>query len=153
MLSKPKNYIEHVMSPMVRRFIDEPSAIDLAIASCIVISQIVDVLKEHGKRDQKDISNEVINVTLAFAIVRSVAEAAKHVEITYSRHGPLKGLRIDDMHLGAEAAFTDGTYFSDGTSWSDSIDVVRIELPNGDIVNLSYLAHSVAQALEDKYAK
>jgi uncharacterized protein YfiM (DUF2279 family) len=85
-----------------------------------------------------------------FSMIFAIASAAKHLEAQDKRHSALIGLRADSADIGMSAAFTDGTYFSDGTSWNDMPNVVRVKKPDGMPIDVLWLVKTVSATIELK---
>jgi hypothetical protein len=71
-----------------------------------------------------------------FKVLADIANASKHFEL--DRSGPRQGLSAVDFHIGRGAAFSDGTYWRDGTTDTGAPDVVRMEFgaERIDLLNL-----------------
>jgi hypothetical protein len=143
---KVDEYWARIVKPLIGRFELEPTSIDLAFAACIAVYHVKDYLPL-----QPDIKNSwLINDNDNFSIIFAVASAAKHLEAQDVRHSALVGLRADSADIGKSAAFTDGTYFSDGTSWSDMPNVVRVRKPDGTPIDVLWLVKTVSATIELK---
>ncbi|WP_271588792.1 hypothetical protein [Bradyrhizobium sp. CCBAU 53415] len=64
-----------------------------------------------------------------------IANASKHFVLDRGRR---TGLSADHFEIGKGAAFSDGSYFCDGTSFSDIPDVVRVQF-RGELIDVLHL--------------
>jgi hypothetical protein len=150
-LSVPNLYIKNVIEPTLRRFEAEPTSLELAFATCIFISHIADVIKEHSGDGLASTREKITAHDHEFAVLSAFAIAAKHVKVTDGRYADFMGLHLDDAEIASGAAFSDGTYFSDGTSFAEHPDTVRIQTPDGHYHDLLFCAQSVVKSLNEMY--
>ena len=150
-LSEPAEYLKVVARPIFERFQAEPTAVELAVSTCIVIAHFADVLGKHsGQKDLARVRRGLVALSPSFRVIDAFCNAAKHVEID-KRHGTLKGLRLDVAEKGRAAAFSDGTYFSDGSSFAQHPNTIRILAPDGRRYDLLFEARKDLEALELAY--
>ena len=123
---KPTIYFSEFLVPSIKDFEMEPQNVRRAYLACLVSYHFADVAHVHLKRGKslKDVRAEIADISTAFWAIEGIANMAKHIELLDKklRVRPI----IGSAHVGASAAFTDGTYGSDGTSWTDSKAVVRV---------------------------
>ncbi|WP_457650310.1 hypothetical protein [Profundibacter sp.] len=144
--SNPKVYIDELAKPMCDRFINEPNSYELAISCSIILYHFADVVAYVKNKKPHEIADLITAKIPKFGIIRAIANAAKHVELTRHPVSTLVGLRAEHLVRGKAAAFSDGTYFSDGTSFRDMPEVVVVETP--DRVKHDVL-HTCQAVLED----
>ena len=82
-----------------------------------------------------------------FQALADIANASKHFQL--DRHGPRKGLSALDFKVAPSSAFSDGSYYSDGTSHSDADDVVRMEFRE-EIIDVRHLCEAALKYLKTK---
>jgi hypothetical protein len=82
-----------------------------------------------------------------FDLDGDVGNAVKHLELNDPRRTSRPGYSISHLKIGPSAAFDDGSYFSDGTSWAESEDVVRADF-SADYVDLLHLCKACLASLE-----
>lgn len=146
-LADPKTYLEHIAQPLIDRFKSEPASFDLAMASCILLYHYADVVGALKQQKPHVAAAEITAVVPKFDIVRALANAIKHVELTRHPGQKLVGLRADKLQVGPGAAFTDGTFFSDGTSWTDIPDTIVIETPDSGKQDVLFVCSFVLNEL------
>jgi hypothetical protein len=144
-----KDYWVRFVKPLVSRFNMEQQSIHLAFAACVAVGHVSDYLNDaqtspKSPRDWLSFENE------RYIALRAICDAAKHGEASHKQHGLYLGTNIDDFHVGSAAAFSDGSFFSDDSSWSESADVVRIRIPHMGLVDVSWLLQEVADKIEAK---
>ncbi len=139
-------YWSRIVRPLIGRFELEPTSIELAFAACIAVYHVKDYLPLKLDLRYSWLIDDNDNFSMIFAI----ASAAKHLEAQDKRHSALIGLRADSADIGLSAAFTDGTYFSDGTSWNDMPNVVRVKKPDGMPIDVLWLVKTVSATIELK---
>ncbi len=149
MVSTPKLYLDNIVKPMVRRLETETAAYDLAFSCCVLVYHFCDVLAKATGEKVGAVRNRIVAADKNFEIVHAVVVAAKHVTVSDRVFGNYVGLRSDDAEIGSAAAFSDGSFFDDGSSFSDMPDVVRIKTPDGAWHDLLYVAKSCERTLED----
>lgn len=150
-LSVPALFIKNIVEPTLRRFEAEPTSLELAFATCIFISHVADVIKEHTGEALNSARGRIAAYNNEFAVLSAFAIAAKHVKVTDKRYADFMGLHFDDAEIASAAAFSDGTYFSDGTSFAEHPDTVRIQTPDGRYHDLLFCAQSVVKSLNEMY--
>lgn len=150
-LSEPAEYLKFVARPIFERFQAEPTAVELAVSTCIGIAHFADVLHIKKKQSLTQVRDDLVALCPSFRIVDAFCNAAKHVEIDKKRHGTLIGLRLDVAERSRAAAFSDGSYFSDGSSFAEHPKTIRILAPDGRRYDLLFEARKVLEALELAY--
>jgi hypothetical protein len=147
---KPSEYFRDLVEPTIAEFEKEPESVRRAYAACVFTYHFADAAAVHSGRKSHQIADELTGMTPAFGLVRDIANLTKHLVLDPKRPGnkgrPLP--RMPDTHVGPEAAFTDGTFFSDGTSWSDSKPVVRTREGHGRLVDVAWCVTQARRAIE-----
>ena len=145
--AQPKVYYDLLIKPMLDRFNANPTAYDLAFATCVALDNMGDLYaKEQGLTE--GVARERITAAIPdFRKIVVIANAFKHGEVNHKRHGIYVGTRAEHAVVDDGAAFSDGSYFSDGTSFSDAEPTVVMKFPNGEICDVNHLCGAVARAL------
>ncbi|WP_147395520.1 hypothetical protein [Altericroceibacterium spongiae] len=123
--------MDELAAPLCRRFEAEPSFYDLAISACIVLYHFADVVAHVRGGKSHDVAEEIALKVPAFHTIRAIANAGKHVELTRHPKSELVGLRAEHLVRGNGAAFSDGSYYSDGTTQSGARETVVVATPDG----------------------
>src|SRR6266478_2369805 len=126
----PREYLEGVCEPNFEDFVREPTSIRKAWASATSLFHFIDCLAIHRGQDPAKIKGEMALQFPALSVLADVANASKHFELN---RGVRTGLSANHFRVGTGAAFTDGSYLSDGTSFSDIPDVIRVEFQGSQI--------------------
>lgn len=147
--SHPKVYLEELARPLCNRFAAEPASYELAISSCIIIYHFSDVLGYVREKPQYETCSIIIEKIPKFETIQALANAGKHVELTRHKNKALVGLRAEDIKRGKAAAFSDGAYFSDGSSWAEMPETVVVTTPDGRKHDVLHTCLEVLKALED----
>nr|WP_312164032.1 hypothetical protein [Brevundimonas diminuta] len=145
--SNPEVYLAELAEPLCRRFEAEPTSYDLAIASCIILFHYADVVAHVRAGKAPAIADQIALAVPAFHTVRAIANAGKHVELTRHPVKALVGLRAEHLTRGKGAAFSDSSFFSDGTTWSDMPETVVVETPDGTKHDVLHVCLTVLTAL------
>lgn len=145
--SNPQVYMDELAEPLCRRFEAEPTAYDLAISACIVLYHFADVVAHVRSSTAHLIAEEIAAKVSAFHTVRAIANAGKHVELTRHPNSELVGLRAEHLIRGKGAAFSDGTYYSDGTTHTEARETIVVETPDGNMHDVLRVCMSVLSAL------
>jgi hypothetical protein len=146
--SNPQVYISDLAEPLCRRFQAEPTSYDLAISSCIILYHFADVVAYVRSVKPRKVADEIAEQIPAFHTVRAIANAGKHVELTRHPRSELVGLRAEHLIRGKGAAFSNGTYYSDGSTHSDELETVVVETPDGVKHDVLHICLSVLDALK-----
>jgi len=146
--SNPQVYLSELARPLCRRFQGDPTAYDLAISSCIILYHFADVVAHVRGKPPHEIAAEISAKIPDFHTIRALANAGKHVELTRHPKSELVGLRAEHLVKGKTAAFDDGSYFSDGATFSDMPDTVVVETPDGKKHDVLHTCLSVLRSLE-----
>ena len=147
--SNPEVYLSELARPLCERFEAERTAYDLAISSCIILYHFADVVAHVRGQQPHEVATEIANKIPEFHTIRAIANAGKHVELTRHPKSELVGLRAEHLIKGKAAAFGDGTYFSDGTTFSNMPDTVVVETPDGHTHDVLHICIFVLRSLED----
>ena len=146
--SNPQVYMDELASPLCCGFEADPSAYDLAISICIILYHFADVVAHVRSGTPHATAEEIAAKVPAFHTVRAIANAGKHVELTRHPNSELIGLRAEHLIRGRGAAFSDGTYYSEGTTHSDARETVVVETPDGKKHDVLHVCTSVLAALK-----
>lgn len=146
--SNPKVYLSELAEPLCRRFEAEPTSYELAIASCIMLFHYADVVAHVRRQTPYDIAGEIAVAVPAFHTVRAIANAGKHVELTRHPVSELIGLRAEHLNRGKGAAFSDRSFYSDGTSHSDAAETIVVETPDGQKHDVLHVCRAVLGGLK-----
>lgn len=145
--STPQVYMDELAEPLCRRLEVEPTAYDLAIATCIILYHFVDVVAHVRGGKAHEVADEIAEKVPDFDTVRAIANAGKHVELTHHPKSELIGLRAEHMVRGKGAAFSDGSYFADNVTCSDMPESVVVETPDGRLHDVPHLCARVFKDL------
>lgn len=146
--SKPHVYIRDLAEPLCARFEAEPTSYELAISSCIILYHFSDVVARVQNKKAHEIADWIAKSVPGFHIIRAIANAGKHVELTQHPKKELIGLRAEDLIRGKGAAFDDGAFFSDGSTFSDMHETVVVQTPDGEKHDVLHLCKSVLASLK-----
>jgi hypothetical protein len=111
----------------------------------------VDHIAHEHNRDISDISKELIDIAPHFRWISDVANLAKHAELDTRRYKKRTIFTtFKAIHHGPSAAFSDGTYWDDGSSWTDATETVRVLYSDDNgilLVDVTVAVRVVATAL------
>ena len=133
--------------PLCRRLEAEPTAYDLAIATCIILYHFADVVAHVRGGKPHEIADEIAAKFPDFHTIRAIANVGKHVELTRHPKSELVGLRAEHLVRGKGSAFNDGSYFEGNVTWSDMPEAVVVETPDGRLHDVPHLCARVFKAL------
>jgi len=135
-------YLHAVVRPMLDRFLCDPTARDLALATCILTFHYCEYVGTETGLPKSDVEDYFRKLGPEFDAVHGIATAAKHTVVSNER---LKfvGLSEGDISEGLAAAFSDGTYFSDGTTFSDSKPSTTVETQDGILFDVAHTAETL----------
>lgn len=141
-------YIKTILKPIIARYLDEPTAKDLAFSACILAFHYC----EYAARDQCVEKSAIENLFRAlgpeFDVIQGVANAAKHTEVKAKKQKH-RGLSEADAMVAAGHVFSNGAYFSNGTTFSNRLKTIRVKIPNGRYHDLAYVLPRVLQQIEE----
>ncbi|GHA40910.1 hypothetical protein GCM10008927_01440 [Amylibacter ulvae] len=146
--SNPKVYLEKLARPLLERFEKEPNSYELAVSCSIILYHYCDVVAYVRNIKPYVAAKQLTDKVSNFEIIRALANAGKHVELTHHPNKNLLGLKAQDLQIGKGAAFSDGTFFSDGTSFDDSPDTVMVTTPDGETYDVLLICNNVLENLE-----
>lgn len=146
--SNPEVYISDLAQPLCRRFQAEPTSYELAISTCIILYHFADVVAHVRDAKAHKIADEIAATIPGFHTIRAIANAGKHVELTRHPKSEFVGLRAEHLIRGKGAAFSDGTYISDDTTFSDMPETVVVKTPDGRMHDVLHLCVSVLDGLK-----
>jgi hypothetical protein len=138
---KPSTYLEVICAPHLQAFEADPTAISKAWGAIVSLGQFADYLAADRNITKRAARKLIEAVFPQFDLVSDIANASKHFELSDPTRTSRAGYSIAHLKIGKSAAFSDGTFFSDGTSWVQSTDVVRADFAN-DYVDLLHLCRS-----------
>jgi hypothetical protein len=142
----PQEFLDLICRPNVLAFEGEPTSISKAWSAVVALGQFADCYaKDRGitvLTARADIEKEFRR----FGLLTDVSVANKHFEVKRKQSGRM-GLSIKHQGIGKGAAYSDGTYHSDGTSFAEHPDVVRIDF-GSEHVDLLHLCVSCLAALD-----
>jgi hypothetical protein len=125
-----REYLDDVCEPNFEDFVREPTSVRKAWASATSLFHFIDCLAIHRGQDVAKIKGEIALQFPTLHALADIANASKHFELN---RGERTGLSADHFRVGSGAAFTDGSYFGDGSSFSESPDVIRVEFQGNQI--------------------
>ena len=152
MISIPAEYVRIIVKPSVQRFLQEPKAFDLGFAACIFLDHFCDVYGLHtfgsSSNPKESAAAAIRKINPLIEVIHAVSVAAKHVNVQYPKKSIYVGFMVDHAEIGRSAAHSDGSYFSDGSSYYDMPDVLRIKTPDDRLHDLTFLVSSVLNTIE-----
>ncbi len=145
---KPSEYFHELIEPTLDEFESEPTSIRRAYAASVFTYHFTDAAAAYLNCKRERIETDLERLTPAFRLIRAIANMSKHLVLKpeFNKGRPMP--KIQDTHIGPAAAFTDGSYWSDGTSWTDSKKVVRITDDNGKLVDIAWCLREGRLAIE-----
>lgn len=146
--SNPQVYLDELARPLCNRFKAEPTSYELAISSCIILYHFADVVAHVRGQRPHAVADEIAAVIPGFHTIRAIANAGKHVELTKHPNVALVGLRAEHLVRGQGAAWDNGAYFSDGSTWADMPETVVVETPDGTTHDVLFVCLSVLSSLD-----
>ena len=141
----PSEYLEKICRPLFDEFEREPATMHRAWAAIVALAHFADYLARSRNIRICDARKEVSSSFPNFDLITDIANASKHVVL--DRGGRKReGYSVENIQSGPEAAFTDGTYFSDNTAFSDA-KIVLVSNFNEEQVDLVHLCSSCLTSL------
>lgn len=125
---------------------NEPTSLRRAWVATIALFHFADYVAAARSTSLTSVRSEFYREFPKFKHVRDLANASKHFELD---QGIRKGLSSRHSEIGPEAAFSDGSYYSDGTSHSDAGNVVRVKF-RGELVDVPHLCRECLSYLQTK---
>lgn len=135
---KPAEYFRELIEPTLAEFENDSTSVRRAFAASVFTYHFADAAAVYLSRKREHIEVDLERLTPAFGLIRAIANMSKHLVLDPKRNKGRPMPKIRDTHIGPAAAFTDGSYWSDGTSWTDSKDVVRIRDDSGKLVDIAW---------------
>lgn len=148
--SNPEVYLKELAGPLLRRFQAEPDSYDLAVAVCIILYHFADVVGFVRQQTGPAIADELAEQIPYFDLIRALANAGKHVELTRHPNHSLLGLKAEHLVREIHAPNileANRDCVSGVQSPRPSIMVV---MPDGMKHDVLYLCCSVFASLEAK---
>lgn len=149
-------YFRELIEPTIAELDAYPTSIRHAYAACMFAWHFVDAVVEHdGPYPNPGCRSVALEATRkaiathakpdwAYWMVAGIATLAKHLKVTRLRVKP----KLEDTHIGPEAAFDDGRYWEDGRSWADAEEVVRTWDEQGNPVDVRLCLRQCSRAIE-----
>ena len=117
------DYVISIVDPTSAEFEVEPASVRRAYQACAATWHFADCVKEATLLELHKIRVDLEAKCGTFNMIGDLANLSKHFRLDPRPNRVL--ITLSDIHVGPAAAFTDGSYWSDGTAWTDSPDVVR----------------------------
>jgi len=111
---KPSTYLEVICKPHLHAFEADPTAISKAWSAVVSLGQFADYLAADRNISKRAARKLIESVFPKFDLVSDIANASKHFELSDPTRTSRAGYSITHLKIGKSAAFTDGTFFSDG---------------------------------------
>jgi hypothetical protein len=140
----PREYLDIICRPSFEEFRAEPSSIRKAWIAAAALYHFADYFEKSRNEEKATIRKRLADAFPKFQQLADIANASKHLELD---RGPRTGLAARHFGIGNRAAFSDGTYFSDGTTLSGAREGIRVEF-NGDIIDVLWLSEAALAAWE-----
>jgi hypothetical protein len=141
---KPSDYMTGFVDPTIAEFEAEPNSVRRAYLACVVTWHFADCVKEATSLELQKVREDLEAKCGTFNMIGALANLSKHFRLDPRRNRVL--IDSSDIHVGPAAAFTDGSYWSDGTAWMDSPDVVRAT-KGGQPVDVLHCVHRARDAI------
>jgi hypothetical protein len=145
----PREYLEAICIPSVEEFFREPTALRRAWTAVVALIHFEDYLAAHRgltEHNKIQLRRELDQGCPPLRFLRDVGNANKHHRLTRGDH---LGLSFDHIQVGKSAAFSDGSYFDDGSSFAEHDDVVRVEFED-KIIDLRHLCEECLSYFQTK---
>ena len=136
---KPRQFFDEICVPSVNDFAVEPTSLRRAWVAVIALFHFSDYVAGGSRGTLKAVIKNFCQEFPKYDLAVDLANASKHFELDV---GARKGLSVQHLEVGPEAAFTDNTYYDDGTSHSDAGDVIRVKFGN-ELVDVVHLCASL----------
>lgn len=109
----PPEYYRDVIVPTYTEYLSDRANIRRAMLAAMVTYHFADYLAvARGDKNTRKVDAELIAACPAFEKIKAVCLASKHCVSDQT------GLAAADLRRGRGAAFSDGTYFSDGSTFA-----------------------------------
>lgn len=145
---KPSEYFRELVEPAIVEFENDSTNIRRAYAASVFTYHFADAAAVYLRRDRTGIEEDLERLTPAFALIRAIATMSKHLLLDPKRNKGRPMPRIQDTHIGQAAAFSDGSFFSDGSSWTNNRNVVRTRDDNNRLVDIRWCLREGRRAIE-----
>jgi hypothetical protein len=143
----PREYFIDICRPTLEEFRAEPTSLRRAWTAASSLYHLQDWVAQFRGVEVSIVRREFQDGFPEFQALADISNASKHFKL--DRDGPRKDLSATDFRVGSGAAFSDDSYFSDGSSFSDMPDVVRVEFA-GQLIDVLHLCGQAATYLETK---
>lgn len=145
----PKAYLDLICRPHVEALASDPTSPHKAWAAVVSLGQFADYLATHRGISKAAARKDIQSAFLQYDLVSDAGNASKHFELDDPKRTTRLGFSIGHFKVGRSAAFSDGSYFSDGTSFSEHPDVLRVEF-QAEQTDLVHLCSACLTVLETK---
>ena len=136
----PDEYFHTIAEPTVAEFLAEPTSVRRALLACMACYHVIDALAVQRAMKPEQIYPEMVAQQPSLLVIKAVALLAKHVQPTQSGFDET---RFNHLNPDLGAAFSDGAYFDDGSTWADMPEVVVLESPNFSKTDLTHALQEV----------
>ncbi|MSP48282.1 MAG: hypothetical protein EXQ95_03035 [Alphaproteobacteria bacterium] len=140
----PAEYFDEFVSPAYCDFQGSPVSRRHALQVCMLALHFADAVAVHRGIMVKEVVTDFGSRCPAFLVAEACCLAVKHIRI---RKVAYEGQGLSDIGTGPGAAFTDGAYFDDGTTFSDVGDSVVYAPDGGQPHDLAYVLDQVVSFL------
>ena len=137
----PEQYFHDVAEPTVDEFMAEPTCVRRALLACMACYHVIDALAVRRRRTALQVYNDLLPRQPKLRVIKAVALLAKHVEPTQPGFNEV---RSEHLRPASGAAFSDGSYYSDGSTHAGTRKVVVLRSPG---FSKSDLTHALQDAM------
>ena len=142
----PDDYINLICKPHVEEFATNPTSIAQAWAAVVSLGQFGDYLAAHRGISKTQARSIIRDKFSQYDLVIDIANASKHFEVDDPNRTNRPGFSVGHLRIGKSSAFSDGSFFSDGTSFAEHPDVIRADYQN-EHHDLLHLCESCLETL------
>jgi hypothetical protein len=143
---KATEYLEVICKPLVFAFCQDPTAVSKAWAAVVALGQFADYLAANRQISKREARSLVEAIFPRFDLISDIGNASKHFALDDPRRTSRPGYSISHLKVGPSAAFSDGSFYSDGSSHAESDDVIRADYGR-EYVDLQHLCSDCLSAL------
>ena len=116
----PQEYLAIIVEPTCQEFFESPLDTRKAILASLVTYHVIDAIAvAEGANNESAVYDRLLRDCPQLRELKGTALAAKHI---HPRQNGFSDFRLENVRAGRSAAFSDGSYYSDGTSHSDAHD-------------------------------
>jgi hypothetical protein len=146
----PRIFLDLICRPHVEAFAADPTSSHKEWAAVVALGQFVDYLAAgRGAISRQEVQATRRGLEAAIpqlGLISDVANVNKHVRLDGQKRRRA-GLSIHHIGEGKAAAFSDGSFFSDGSSFAEHRDVIRTDF-QGEHLDLVHLCTSCLAVLD-----